>query len=75
MDLYERNIENCHFICSIRFETSNKGARVMNDKNKIIDIRTVARPIKCKDQSDIIAERRRKRKERHDEIKRKLGRK
>jgi hypothetical protein len=55
--------------------TINKGAGVMSNKNKIIDIRTAARPIKVRDQSEIIADRRRKRKERHDEIKRKLGRK
>jgi hypothetical protein len=47
----------------------------MDDKNKIIDIRTAARPVKVRDQSEIIADRRRKRKERHEEIKRKLGKK
>jgi hypothetical protein len=45
----------------------------MGDKNKIIDIRTAARPVRVRNQSEIIADRRRKRNERHDEIKRKLG--
>lgn len=40
----------------------------MENKNKIIDLKTAARPVRVRDQSEIIADRRRKRKERYDEV-------
>jgi hypothetical protein len=40
------------------------------DKKKIIDIRTIARPVKFRTQDEIIAERRKKRKEKFEAVKR-----
>jgi hypothetical protein len=43
----------------------------MGDKNKIIDLRTTAKPVRIRDQKEIIAERRKKRREMIEEVKRK----
>lgn len=43
-------------------------------KNNVIDIKTKARPVKVRNQSEIFEERRRKRKEKISEVKKKIGR-
>ncbi|MBH0169295.1 hypothetical protein [Fictibacillus sp. 18YEL24] len=44
----------------------------MEKNNNVINIKTVARPIKFRDQSEIIADRRKKRKERYIELKKQI---
>ncbi|OIJ09473.1 hypothetical protein BKP35_16595 [Anaerobacillus arseniciselenatis] len=39
------------------------------EKNKVIELRTVARPVRVRDQNEIFAERRKKRKEKIDAVK------
>jgi hypothetical protein len=43
-------------------------------KNNVIDIKTKAKPVRVRGQSEILEERRRKRKEKISEVKKKIGR-
>lgn len=51
----------------------HKGVGFMEDENKVIDLRTKARPMRVRAQNEIIAERRKKRKEKIEEVKKKFS--